>query len=251
VYWVGVDIGSLTVKIVAVDASRQVMAAKVAPAGRSGVQVAETLLAELPADEIRSVVATGYGRVVFSRADLEVSEITCHARGVAHLFPDARTVVDVGGQDSKAVRVAPGGRVLQFAMNERCAAGTGRFLEVMARALEVPVNELASLAMGAKESVPVSSTCTVFAESEVVGHLNAGRKVAEVAAGLVDAIAIRIVGLVRQVGAEPRIVMTGGVALNSAVVRALSQRLGLEVSVPPNPQTVGALGAALIALEKS
>jgi len=246
-YWVGVDIGSLTVKLVGLDAQGEKRISEIAPAGRSGIEVAVSMLERIPAEEVRAVVATGYGRVAFPQADLEVSEITCHAVGALHLYPDVRTVIDVGGQDSKAIRIGAGGRVQQFAMNDRCAAGTGRFLEVMARALEVPVAVLSDMTTGATSKVVISSTCTVFAESEVVGHLNAGESIQGIAAGLLDAIGSRVVGLVRQIAAEPRVVMTGGVARNRGVVRAVAQGLAMEVTVPEEPQTVGALGAALLA----
>lgn len=246
--WVGIDIGSLTVKIAVLNKGGDLVFAKVVPAGRSGVQAALALLGEIPSGP-RYTVVTGYGRLCMEGADLEISEITCHARGAAHLFPDVGTVIDVGGQDSKVIRVGPGGRVVQFAMNDRCAAGTGRFLEVMARALEVSIGDLGDLAARAEQPVPISSTCTVFAESEVVGHLSAGRRIENIVAGLLDAMVARVAGLARQVGVQPRIVMTGGVALNSGVVKRLEMLLGIPISVPLNCQVVGALGAALLGLE--
>jgi predicted CoA-substrate-specific enzyme activase len=249
-YWVGVDIGSLTTKLAALDDAGRVAVSDIAASGRSGVKVGEAMLAALPREQVRAVVATGYGRVTFVRADLEVSEITCHARGVLACFEDVRTVVDVGGQDSKAIRMDAAGRVQQFAMNDRCAAGTGRFLDVMSHALEVPVEEFAALAGAARNAVTMSSTCTVFAESEVIGYLNAGLRAEDIAAGLSEAIASRIAGLAGQVGVAPRVVMTGGVAWNHAVVEALARHLGCDVSVPENPQMTGALGAAILAREK-
>ncbi|MDH7488918.1 MAG: acyl-CoA dehydratase activase [Anaerolineae bacterium] len=247
--WVGLDIGSLTVKIVVLDKGGALVFTKVVPSGRSGIQAAKALLDEVPTSR-RFVVVTGYGRVCMEGADLEVSEITCHARGAAHLYGDVGTVIDIGGQDSKVLRVEPNGRVVQFAMNDRCAAGTGRFLEVMARALDVPMADLDDLAARAVEPVPISSTCAVFAESEVVGHLAAGRRVEDVVAGLLDGIAARVAGLARQVGVRPRVVMTGGVALNSGVVSRLEALLGAPISVPANCQVVGALGAALLGMER-
>ncbi len=247
--WVGLDIGSLTVKIVVLNDEGSRIFAKVVPSGRSGVQAASALLGEIP-EAPRFVVVTGYGRVCMDGADMEVSEITCHARGAAHLFADVRTVIDVGGQDSKVLRVEQGGRVVQFAMNDRCAAGTGRFLEVMARTLDVSVSDLDDLAGQARKPVPISSTCTVFAESEVVGHLSAGRRMEDVVAGLLDAIAARVAGLARQVGIQPRVVMTGGVALNRGVVARLEGLLGMPISVPTDCQLVGALGAALLGRER-
>lgn len=248
-HWIGVDIGSLTVKIAVLNDEGCPVFTKVVPAGRSGIQAASALLEQIP-DAPRFVVVTGYGRVCMDNADMEVSEITCHAKGAAHLFQDVRTVIDVGGQDSKVLRVEPSGRVVQFAMNDRCAAGTGRFLEVMARALEVSVADLDDLAQKAREPVSISSTCTVFAESEVVGHLSAGRRMEDVVAGLLDGIAARVAGLARQVGVQRRVVMTGGVALNRGVVARLEGLLGVAITVPPECQVVGALGAALIGLER-
>lgn len=245
-YWVGVDIGSLTVKVVALGEDEQIRVSEVAPAGRSGVDTATELLERIPAGQVRAIVATGYGRVAFPQADVEISEITCHAVGARQMYPDVRTVIDVGGQDSKAIRLDTDGRVQQFAMNDRCAAGTGRFLEVMARALEVSVEELAEVAAQSVNRVVVSSTCTVFAESEVVGYLNSGVSPEDVAAGLLDAIAGRIVGLARQVPIEPRVVMVGGVARNKAVVQRVEQGLQAKVTVPDAPQVVGALGAAIV-----
>ncbi len=249
-HWIGVDIGSLTVKVAVLDEDARLIFAKVVPTGRSGLEAAKSLLKEAAAGP-RFVVVTGYGRVAMDDADLQVSEITCHARGAAHLFPDVGTVIDVGGQDSKVIRVGPGGRVLQFAMNDRCAAGTGRFLEVMARALEVSVEDLDDLAARADQVVPISSTCTVFAESEVVGHLSSGRRVEDIAAGLLDAISTRVAGLARQVGVQPTVVMTGGVALNKGVVRRLEMLLATPIRVPPNCQVVGALGAALVGFDRA
>jgi predicted CoA-substrate-specific enzyme activase len=249
VYWVGLDIGSLVVKMVVLDDDLRQVMGRSAKAGHSSMEVALSLLDEAPPGS-RSVVVTGYGRITFASADLEISEITCHARGALHLFPDAGTVIDVGGQDCKAMHVGSDGKVLQFVMNDRCAAGTGRFLEVMANALGVAVEDLDNLSASAKEAVALSSTCAVFAESEVVGCLTAGRSSADIAAGLAEAIASRIAGLVRQIGIRTRVVMTGGVANNGIVVARLGQWLGAPISVPDSPEMVGALGAALLAMER-
>jgi predicted CoA-substrate-specific enzyme activase len=243
------DIGSLVVKMVVLDRDRRTVLWRAAPSGHSSLQIARGMLDEAPVGE-RTVVATGYGRVTFPQADIEMSEITCHARGASHLFPDVGTVIDVGGQDSKVMRVGPEGRVLQFAMNDRCAAGTGRFLEVMAGVLGVTVQDIGPLAQRARERVSISSTCAVFAESEVIGLLAAGRVPADIAAGLTESIASRIAALVRQVGVRPRVVMTGGVANNLAVVHCIADALGCSVEVPENPQLAGALGAALFAGER-
>ncbi len=253
--YLGIDIGSLTVKAVLLDTDRQVLARGVLPAGYGGQEAAASLVDRMlaqgcvSAGDVAYSVVTGYGRVRFSAADEEVSEISCDARGVFHLCPAARTVIDIGGQDSKAIRLDGNGRVVDFAMNDKCAAGTGRFLEVMAAALGVPVATLGQLALKSEHPVEISSTCTVFAESEVVSHVARGAAREDVAAGVHQAIAARLLGLAARVGLEPQVVLVGGVALNKGVVGAL-QRGGRAIMVPEDPQVVGALGAALYAVHK-
>jgi predicted CoA-substrate-specific enzyme activase len=255
-YFLGVDIGSLTVKTILIDAERRVRGRAVVSAGYGGQGAAAALVAELlqaeglgPAD-VAYTVATGYGRVRFAAADEEVSEISCHARGAFHINPAVRSVIDVGGQDSKAIRLDANGRVIDFAMNDKCAAGTGRFLEVMSAALDVPLEEFGRLALRSEHPVSISSTCTVFAESEAVSHIARGAGRQDVAAGLLQAIASRVLGLAARVGLEPAIMLTGGVALNDGFVAALTKGLPYAIIVPSDPQTVGALGAALHALLK-
>ncbi len=252
----GVDVGSLTAKALLLDDGRQVLSRRVVATGARAAEAAQTAYSGALADaglsqaDVVYVLATGYGRARVPFAHDQVTEITCHARGIAHLLPATQTLLDVGGQDSKAIRLGPGGRVVDFAMNDKCAAGTGRFLEVMARALEVDVADLGALAAQARQAARISSTCTVFAESEVVGLVGAGRLPADIAAGLHLAIAERLLGLLHQVVWTPPVAMSGGVAYNAGVVRALEARLGTPVTVPPEPQLVGALGAALLALDR-
>ncbi len=254
--YLGVDIGSLTVKAALVDGDQHLLANGVAAAGYGGQEAAETLIGRLMDEagvgdkDLAYTVATGYGRVRSTFADEEISEVSCHAKGAFYHLPGARTIIDVGGQDSKAIRLDSRGQVVDFAMNDKCAAGTGRFLEVMAAALEVPVAGLGALAAQAGKPVRVSSTCTVFAESEAISHIARGAHRADVAAGLHEAIASRIMGLVHRVGLEPLLVMTGGVALNTAVVAAMGKLAGMPIHVAPNPQLMGALGAALFAGER-
>ncbi|MBM4429918.1 MAG: 2-hydroxyglutaryl-CoA dehydratase [Chloroflexi bacterium] len=254
--FLGIDIGSLTVKAVLLDASLHVLTKGVVPAGYGGQEAAEALVTKLlreshtTQDRIAYTVVTGYGRVRFVAADEEISEISCHARGAFQLCPQTRTVIDVGGQDSKVIRLDTHGRVLDFAMNDKCAAGTGRFLEVMAAALTVRIEEFGPLALGSKCPVSISSTCTVFAESEAISHIARGAAKQDVAAGLHQAIASRILGLATRVGLDPHIVLTGGVALNVGMVAALEQACAQRVTVPGDPQTIGALGAALHALQR-
>jgi (R)-2-hydroxyacyl-CoA dehydratese activating ATPase len=248
----GVDIGSVTAEAVVLQAGR-VVGASTVPTGASSRRAGERALDEAlqQAGAIREslayVVATGYGRAAIPFANRQVTEITCHARGAHHLEPSARTVIDIGGQDSKVIRLDATGASVDFVMNDKCAAGTGRFLEVMARALEVDITELGKLSARARQPAPISSMCTVFAESEMVALVADSVPVEEIVAGLHAAIAERVMAMAHRLGVEPAVMMTGGVALNGGVVSALQDRLGCDVIVPPDPQRVGALGAALLA----
>ncbi|MFR9279946.1 acyl-CoA dehydratase activase [Levyella massiliensis] len=251
----GIDIGSSACKAVILkDGDEIVGTFKVAVGtGTTGPNRAfEGVLesAGLSADEIDYVLATGYGRNTFERADAQMSELSCHAKGANHLFPDVRTVIDIGGQDVKVIQIDHGAMV-NFQMNDKCAAGTGRFLDVMARILEVDVSDLASLAAKSTKKIAISSTCTVFAESEVISQLANGEKKEDVVNGIHYAITARVVGLARRVGIRDRVVMTGGVAQNAGVVKALQDQLEHEVSTSPLSQYVGALGAALYAYSKA
>ena len=254
-YTMGIDIGSSACKAVILkDGDEIVGTFKVAVGtGTTGPNRAfEGVLesAGLSADEIDYVLATGYGRNTFERADAQMSELSCHAKGANHLFPDVRTVIDIGGQDVKVIQIDHGAMV-NFQMTDKCAAGTGRFLDVMARILEVDVSDLASLAAKSTKKIAISSTCTVFAESEVISQLANGEKKEDVVNGIHYAITARVVGLARRVGIRDRVVMTGGVAQNAGVVKALQDQLEHEVSTSPLSQYVGALGAALYAYSKA
>jgi predicted CoA-substrate-specific enzyme activase len=252
----GIDVGSVTTDAVLIDDAGRVLAAVVLATGaRHGVAAEQALAAALCAaglrrDEVRRLVSTGYGRRNVTCADREVTEITCHARGAAALFPGVELVIDIGGQDSKVIRVEAG-RMVQFAMNDKCAAGTGRFLEVMARTLEVEIGELAGLSARSRRQVAISSMCTVFAESEVISRIAEGCAREDIARGIHTAIAERVYPMIAHVGQDPyrNVVMTGGVAKNDGVREALEQRLRCAIAVPPEPQVVGALGAALVARE--
>ena len=254
-YTMGIDIGSSACKAVILkDGDEIVGTFKVAVGtGTTGPNRAfEGVLesAGLSADEIDYVLATGYGRNTFERADAQMSELSCHAKGANHLFPDVRTVIDIGGQDVKVIQIDHGAMV-NFQMNDKCAAGTGRFLDVMARILEVDVSDLATLAAKSTKKIAISSTCTVFAESEVISQLANGEKKEDVVNGIHYAITARVVGLARRVGIRDRVVMTGGVAQNAGVVKALQDQLEHGVSTSPLSQYVGALGAALYAYSKA
>jgi len=251
----GIDVGSLSTDVVIMDAGCEVVGYAVVATGAHAQQAAQEGLAvaleraECRRDDIEMVVSTGYGRNIVNGAQRGVTEITCHAKGAHFLFPETGTVIDIGGQDSKVIRLKSGGRVADFAMNDKCAAGTGRFLEVMAQAMSVDLSEMGPRSLESKEFVQVSSLCTVFAESEVVSLIAQGRAIEDILNGLHHAIADRISSLVRRVGKGSTITMTGGVAKNIGVVAALEQKLEATFQIPKEPQIVGAIGAAIIALE--
>ena len=254
----GVDVGALTTKAVILDwdtgrpLGHYLMPTGPAPQQAGSAALAGALAdAGLPAQAIQASVGTGYGRVALQAVDWCITEISCHARGVWHLLPDAHTVIDLGGQDAKVICLDEAGWPLDFEMNDRCAAGTGRFLEVMAAALGVQLQQLGELAAAADSPAPLSSTCTVFAESEVIGLLAENWRVPDIAAGLCQAIAERILQMTNRLQVRPQVVMCGGVALNAGVHRALQRALGMEIAVPPQPQLVGALGAAILAGERA
>jgi len=252
VYTVGIDIGSTSSEALILGGD-EILAWSIVDTGYNSrlaaAQALDAALAktDLSRGQLGPIVATGYGRIAVDFADRQVTEISCYARGIHHLFPQARTVIDIGGQDSKVVAVGPGGRPSDFSMNDKCAAGTGRFLEVMARALQLPLTDLGPCALRARRAAEISSTCTVFAESEVITLVAQGVEREEIVAGLCRAIARRVGGMARQMGVKPPVAFAGGVAKNVGVVRALEEVLGEGLSVPPEPQIVGALGAALIA----
>ncbi len=259
-YYLGLDIGSLSCDAVIIDGEGTILAWAVVPTGarnrRSLARVRAQALenAGLPADSVEATVSTGYGRDRVDGRLAAVTEITCHARGIRALLPQTRLLIDIGGQDSKVIRLGPDGRVAEFAMNDKCAAGTGRFLEAMSRALEVDLETLSDLDMGARSGLTLSSMCTVFAESEVISLLAEGVEISEIALGLNRAVAQRLRAMVRRVAPDVAglpVSMSGGVAYNGGVVRALEAALGSAISIPEKPDIVGALGAALIARERS
>ena len=250
-YFAGVDIGSTMTKVVVVDGDGGICSRVIGPTGaehrRLANKVMEQALKEsgVSFDEIEYVVATGYGRFNVPFADREITELTCHAWGVASLFPGVRTAIDIGGQDAKGLKIN-GGKLVDFVMNDKCAAGTGRFLEVIADALGIRFEDLGEVSLQSGRVVAISSTCTVFAQQEVVARLSEGVPIEDVLAGVNDAIAQRVVNMVRRLRVEPDVVFTGGVAMNVGVVKAVKERLGCEVFVPEQPLLSGALGAALL-----
>jgi predicted CoA-substrate-specific enzyme activase len=248
-YFAGVDIGSTMTKVVIMDEAT--LASVIGPTGPEHRKLANRVMeealarAKLSFDEITYVVATGYGRINVPFADRQITEISCHARGVGHLLPEVRTVIDIGGQDSKGIKLKDG-RAVDFVMNDKCAAGTGRFLEVTAESLGVSLEEMGRLSLEAKNKVEISSTCTVFAAQEVVAKLSKGAALADIIAGLHEAIATRIYGMVRRLKIEREVALTGGGAKNIGLVKALESRLDFPALLPPEPLLTGAIGAALL-----
>ena len=252
-YFLGVDLGSTTAKAAIVDENAALVASSVVQMGavsRQGMRRAiDAALrqAGLRAEEITRIVGTGYGRRLVPDVDRTFTEITCHARGVVEWQPDARLIVDIGGQDSKAITIDDLGLVDEFAMNDRCASGTGRFFEVLARALECEVGEIGPLALRGTADLEVSSMCATFGETEIVSLVAEGADPADIAASVHRAVAARILGLVALVGKRTPVVLTGGVAKNPAAIEFLAQALDAPVIVPRDPQVTGAFGAALLA----
>ena len=251
----GVDAGSRAIKVVLLEVGGGgIQARAVADQGIHQAELAERLLGETLAsagasrDALAYTVATGYGRGRIEFADKTVTEITCHGRGVHHEHPDAKTVIDIGGQDSKLIRLEDGGAVRDFAMNDRCAAGTGRFLEVVAERLQVPLEDLGALAEKADAPSTISSMCVVFAETEIIGLLAAGESRENIAAGIQNAIASRLVSMAGRM-VRPPILFTGGVALVPGMDCALEHALQTPVRVAEAPRFTGALGAALLAAD--
>jgi predicted CoA-substrate-specific enzyme activase len=254
VIFAGVDIGSLTAKAVILKGA-DILGYAIMPAGPDVTAVAEhTLTAALDKvglgrDHLAAVVSTGYGRAKVPLAGKSVTEITCDAKGAHHLFPKTRTVIDIGGQDSKVISLDGEGRVVDFTMNDKCAAGTGRFLEVMAQAMEIELSELGPVSLRHKKQVVISSMCTVFAESEVVSLVAEGYSKEDILNGLHQAVASRVSAMAQSLRVESLVTLGGGVAKNSGVVQALEQSLRVKVKVPPEPQIIAALGAAICAQE--
>ncbi|NQT16504.1 MAG: 2-hydroxyglutaryl-CoA dehydratase [Planctomycetes bacterium] len=252
----GIDAGSRTIKVVLLEADgRDVLASAVVDQGVEQEALAMKLVARLLQEnnadrrDLAAVVATGYGRKLIGAADETITEITCQAWGVRRRMADARTIVDIGGQDSKLLRLNPNGRVDDFVMNDRCAAGTGRFLEVVATRLGVTLGSLGELASKSRQPAVISSTCVVFAETEIIGLMASGATREDIAAGVQASIATRVAAMARRNFIVP-IVFTGGVAMVPGMDAALESAIGEPIAVAPDPQTTGALGAAILAARR-
>jgi len=255
-YAAGVDVGSTQTKAVVINEAKQIVGRALIDTGANVVMAAEQAFAvalqgaNVQEEEVEYVVGTGYGRYRVTFGNTQVTEISCHGRGAVHMFPGTRTVIDMGGQDTKAIRVQPTGEIIDFCMNDKCAAGTGRFLGAAAVALDLPLSELGPTALRGERAVKISTTCTVFAESEVLSWLGKGKKIEDILLGVHESIASRSIGLLRRVGIEAEVTFTGGVTRNQAMVDTLNKRLGLSVNVSEESHYIGALGAALFALDR-
>jgi predicted CoA-substrate-specific enzyme activase len=248
----GIDIGSITAKA-ALFAEKKIVATKVIFTGynaeAAGLRVYDEILSEkgIDKDSVAKIVSTGYGRNSVKFADKSYTEIMCHAAGAHFLNPHIRSIIDIGGQDSKAILLDDNGKVKNFVMNDKCAAGTGRFLEVMARALEVNLDEFGAMSIKSKNPSKISSLCTVFAESEVISLIAKGEQRQDIIAGIHESIASRISSMIGRVGIKEPVMITGGVARNIGVIHALEKKLGMNIEVSPYAQVNGAIGAAIIA----
>ncbi|MCP4689950.1 MAG: 2-hydroxyglutaryl-CoA dehydratase [Desulfobacterales bacterium] len=251
-YTAGIDVGSITTKAAVIEDGRLVSTRVILTgynAENAGNRVFEEMINDLGVERsaFDGVVATGYGRKSVSFANKAVTEITCHAAGAHFADPEVRSVIDIGGQDSKVILLNPKGGVMDFAMNDKCAAGTGRFLEVMAKALEVDLDDFGDLSLKAETAASISSLCTVFAESEVISLISKGEKRENIIAGIHASAASRVAAMGNRIGLKSSVMMTGGVAKNIGVVKALEHKTGLPILVSDNAQVNGAIGAALIA----
>jgi predicted CoA-substrate-specific enzyme activase len=251
-YTAGIDIGSISTKAV-IMRDGQLLASRVILTGynaeNAGKKVFDAVLDDLQisASAITRIVATGYGRKGLAMADKSITEIMCHATGARYLNPLIRSIIDIGGQDSKAILLDDRGKVANFAMNDKCAAGTGRFLEVMARALEVDLDEFGRMSLKADLPARISSLCTVFAESEIISLIAKGEKRGNIIAGIHESICVRVLAMANRIGIKSPVMMTGGVAKNIGVVRAFEKAIGSPIEVSDYAQVNGAIGAALLA----
>lgn len=254
-YFAGIDSGSTSTDVVILDRDQKMVTGVILPTGAGAAVGAERALeqaleqAGLQRSDIDAIVTTGYGRTAIQDGDKSITEITCHARGAHYLDPGVRTVIDIGGQDSKVIRLDENGAVVNFVMNDKCAAGTGRFLEMMARTMEMDLDEMSKAGLHYKEDITISSMCTVFAESEVVSLIAQNKPTDDIVHGLNKAVASKTAALAKRVGGEERYMMTGGVSKNRGLVKTLQEKLGTTLVVSEKAQLCGALGAALFAMD--
>jgi predicted CoA-substrate-specific enzyme activase len=251
----GVDVGSTQTKAVILNEDRKIVGRALIDTGADVIRAANNAFdlalgnMGLERSQVGYVIGTGYGRYKVTFGDRQVTEISCHGRGASHMFPGTQTAIDMGGQDTKAIRVQPNGEIADFCMNDKCAAGTGRFLGAAANALGIPLGELGEVSLRSDKPVRISTTCTVFAEAEVLSWLGKGKKVEDILWGVHQSIAARAIGLLRRVGIVNEITFTGGVARNVGMIKALEEKLGAKLNVSEDSHYMGALGAALYALD--
>ncbi len=254
-YAAGVDVGSTQTKAVIINEAGEIVSRALTDTGSNVILAAENAYQEalnsgnLREVEVEYIIGTGYGRYRVTFGNTQVTEISCHARGSVHMFPGTRTVLDMGGQDTKAIRVGAEGEIVDFCMNDKCAAGTGRFLGAAADALDIPLNELGPTALTSTKAVRISTTCTVFAESEVISWLGKGKKIEDILWGVHQSIASRSAGLMRRVGIEEEVTFSGGVTKNIGMIKALEEKLEIKLNISEDSHYMGALGAALFALD--
>lgn len=250
----GIDIGSVTAKTVILDRTKKILAYSIVEEGivneESAILSLKKALDEagLTDEMVEILITTGYGRDLVKFRNKSFSEISCHAKGAYFLQPEAKTIIDIGGQDSKVIALDSDGKVKAFQMNDKCAAGTGRFLEVMSRALNLSLSSMGEIAANSQCPCQVSSMCTVFAESEIISLAAQGFSKSDIIAGLYESIARRTLSLMSSLPVQPKVIMSGGVAKNTQLVKVLERITNTEIIVPQEPQIVGALGAALIAI---
>ncbi len=255
-YAAGVDVGSTQTKAVIIDEDKNIVGRALTDTGANVVHAAQNAFkvaledAKLREVEVEYVIGTGYGRYRVTFGNEQITEISCHGRGAVQMFPNTRTVVDMGGQDTKAIRVNEIGEIVDFCMNDKCAAGTGRFLGAASMALDIPLPDLGTTALRSEKPVKISTTCTVFAESEVLSWLGKGKKIEDILWGVHQSIAIRSAGLMRRVGVDSEVTFSGGVSRNQAMVKALSDKLEMPLNVSEECHYMGALGAAIFALDR-
>lgn len=251
----GVDVGSTQTKSVIINEDLKIVGRSLIDTGANVVKAAERAYLESLMDskrreeEVAYVIGTGYGRYKVTFGDTQVTEISCHGRGAVHMYPNTRTVLDMGGQDTKAIRVSETGEIIDFCMNDKCAAGTGRFLGAASMALDIPLDELGATALRSEKPVKISTTCTVFAESEVLSWLGKGKKIEDILLGVHQSISSRSIALLRRVGLNQEITFTGGVAKNIGMVKVLNDNVGTKMNVSDESHYMGALGAALFAMD--
>ncbi|HPU29053.1 MAG TPA: acyl-CoA dehydratase activase [Syntrophorhabdaceae bacterium] len=251
-YFAGVDIGSTMTKVVIF--SDRIEATIIGPTGPEHRKLANKVmeealnLAQIRFENLSYIIATGYGRINVPFADRQITEITCHAKGLHSLLPTVKTIVDIGGQDSKGIKIKDG-KVVSFVMNDKCAAGTGRFIEIMADSIGVPLEDMGIISLTAEKAAPISSTCTVFAEHEIINKLASGETIPNLIAGIHESVATRVSAMVKKLTIEQDVAVTGGGAKNIGLVKALEKKLGCSIIVPPEPLITGALGASVLAKE--